>query len=140
MASSLGEDHIGTETESPAFVRENPYYRPIAGFARNIVEIEWRFPFLPSLIQAGIIGVVIIILCCLYATIGIASQISNTFVILIEDAARRVRHGSSVEKSAVTLWQLGYTLLYFFHSGSFNLPSNYLAGAGANSGCSHSCG
>jgi len=119
--SSFGVD----SDENPKFVRENPYYRPIVGFAHNIWEIRWQFPYVPNLIQAGIISAVILILCCLYATVGIASQISNTFLVLIEDASRRIHHGSSIEKSAYVV-AIGIYLTLFVPFWLVQSPFQFL--------------
>ena len=103
MGHSSTIDPLGRDTEggeSRGFLRENPFYRPIGHLFRSISIIEWKLPFIADIIQFLALCIVIIILFCLYVTIGIASQISNTFLILIRDTGRRIQQGSSIEKSA----------------------------------------
>jgi len=85
------------------FLLDNPYYRPIAKFLGSFRAVNWGFPFIPGLVNGVVLVLIIAILCVLYASVGIASQISTSFVGLIADARCQLREGSSVEKSAYTV-------------------------------------
>jgi hypothetical protein len=80
-------------------MKDNPYFAPIKRFHSTLGAIEWRFPFIPSLVNAGVLLLIILVLCSLYATVGIASQISSSLLALIKEAQKEFRHGPSVEKS-----------------------------------------
>ena len=66
-------------------VAKNPYGEPIQKFFQELKETKWQFPFLLQAIHAIISLFLLVILLFLYVTVGIVSQISNSFWDVIDD-------------------------------------------------------
>lgn len=66
-------------------VAKNPYAEPILKFLQELKETKWRFPFLLQSLNAVISLFLLIILIVLYLTVGLISQISNSFWDVIDD-------------------------------------------------------
>lgn len=102
-----------TEDEkTPSVSSDNPYRRPIIKFVGDIKGIEWQLPYLPQFIQAAVLVLVILITSCLYATVGVASQIASIFQSLLVDAKKQMSQGGPIEKSAYAVAAGIYFLLW----------------------------
>jgi hypothetical protein len=90
---------------------DNPFRQPIVSFVEALRGIEWSFPYLPGIVSSAVLLLVLMLVAGLYATVGIASQITGLFHRLVDDARRQRRRGTSVEKSAYIVAIAGYLVL-----------------------------
>lgn len=91
---------------------ENPYRKPIQGHWRRLQSIRWALPFLPQAVIALALMLILGALCVLYATIGIAAQITAMCLTLMGDAGQQFAQAVGVEKSAYIVAVAVYGLVF----------------------------
>ena len=67
---------------------------------------------MPQVVQALVILLVLTLLCVLFFTVGVLSQIGGIMLTLIFDSTQRFREGSTVEKSAHAITMGIYALIF----------------------------
>ncbi len=79
---------------------DNPYGAPTAHFIRELRQLDWRFPYVPQVVQCCAFSVIIGVCCVLYCTVGLASQIASALWVSVVVAHAQMEQGSPLEKSA----------------------------------------
>jgi hypothetical protein len=90
----------------------NPYLEPIKGFISDLKTTKWIFPFIPQVLHLLITLFLILLLGILYATIGLISQISNSFWDLITGLGDRMNFSSPITSSFYALSISIYFVLF----------------------------
>jgi hypothetical protein len=90
----------------------NPYLRPIKNVFRQMKAVPFPFPYLPQLIQLGVLASVLVLFAFLYITIGVVTQAAGVFRGLILEAQKHLREGSTVERSGTAISIGIYSLLF----------------------------
>ncbi len=93
-------------------VASNPYKDPIIKFIGDIRVIDWKFPFLVQLAHALITIFILLIVLVLYLTVGIISQVSETFWDLIVGMGERISFSHPIESTAYVIATIIYFLLF----------------------------
>lgn len=91
---------------------ENPYLKPIKGHWRRLAGIHWEPPYVPQVVMALALLVVLACLSLLYLTIGIAAQICALCIEQIADAQPALHAAGPVEKSAYLVAIVVYCLVF----------------------------
>ncbi len=91
---------------------ENPFRKPIQGQWRHLQSLRWRMPYLPQAVIAFALLFSIALLCALYATVGIAAQISAMCLTLMSDAQAHLTDAAPVERSAYIVATLVYCAVF----------------------------
>ncbi len=93
-------------------IAPNPYSEPIKKFIHDLKATKWKFPFILQLAHAFITIFLLFILFILYITIGIISQISNSFWDLITDLGQKMSYSNPIESSFYALSATIYFVLF----------------------------
>ena len=78
----------------------NPYGAPIAHFIRQLRQLDWRFPYVPQVVQCCAFSVTIGVCSVLYCTVGLASQIASVLWTSVVVVHAQMDQGFPLEKSA----------------------------------------
>lgn len=100
------------QKKSKLIVEKNPYAEPILKFINEIKDTAWAFPFVPQVVNTIVIIFILLILCLLYITIGIISQISSTFWSLIVQTGQKIVSDNPVQSSAYAIAIGVYFILF----------------------------
>ena len=90
----------------------NPYSEPIKKFWNDLKITKWKFPFILQSVHAIITLFLLIVLLILYVTIGIISQISNSFWDLISGLSQKMSFSNPIESSFYALSATIYFILF----------------------------
>lgn len=90
----------------------NPYSDPIKKFISDIKATKWAFPFIPQLLHLIISIVFLLLLSILYVTIGLISQISNSFWDLIVGLCDKMSFSSPITSSFYAFSVTIYFILF----------------------------
>lgn len=93
-------------------IAPNPYADPIKKFIGDLKEIEWKFPFLVQIAHVLITLLILLIVLVLYLTVGIVSQISQTFWDLLVGMGERMTFSHPVESTAYVIATVVYFILF----------------------------
>lgn len=93
-------------------IAQNPYSEPIKNFISDLKITKWVFPYVLQSVHFIIMIFLIILLFVLYATIGIISQISNSFWNLIYGLGQKMSFSNPIESSFYALSATIYFLLF----------------------------
>jgi magnesium-transporting ATPase (P-type) len=101
-----------TFSDQPRPVPANPFSQPIRNLEREIVGMQWQFPYFGQVVQLLAILLATAICVLLYCTVGVVAQISQSFRRLIGETHRQMQGASLLEKSAFGIAVLVYCLVY----------------------------
>ncbi len=90
----------------------NPYLEPIKKFIGDLKETKWKFPFIPQFLHNLITILLLILLVILYFTVGLISQISNSFWDLIVGLGQKVTFSNPITSSFYALSISIYFILF----------------------------
>jgi len=93
-------------------IAPNPYLEPIKKFLHDLKVTRWTFPYLLQIMHTVITVFLLIILFVLYVTIGIISQISNSFWDLISGLTQKMSFSNPMESSFYALSATLYFILF----------------------------
>jgi len=97
-----------------ASLSENQFAEPIKNL---FIELKpnnnkFEFPFIPQIIKAIVIGIILIVLSILYCSIGILSQVSTLLRDLMEDAGEKIKEGSFINASGYAVAYAIYLIIF----------------------------
>ena len=101
-----------TCSDEPRRVPINPFSKPIVSLEREITGMQWQFPYFAQVVQLLAILLATAINGLLYCTIGVVSQISQSFRRLIDETQRQMHDAPLLERSAFGIAVLVYCLVY----------------------------
>jgi hypothetical protein len=90
----------------------NPYAEPIKKFLHDLKVTKWKFPFILQIAHAVITIFLLILLVILYVSIGIVSQISNSFWDLITGLGQKMSFSNPIESGFYALSASIYFILF----------------------------
>ena len=90
----------------------NPYSEPLKKFWNDLKITKWKFPFILQFVHAIITIFLLAILLVLYVSVGIISQISNSFWDLITVLAHKMSFSNPIESSFYALSATIYFILF----------------------------
>lgn len=93
-------------------IAPNPYAEPIKKFIHDLKVTEWKFPFILQTFHALISILLLILLFILYSTIGIISQISNSFWALINGLGEKMSFSKPIESSFYAISATVYFIIF----------------------------
>lgn len=93
-------------------IAPNPYLEPLKKFLHDLKVTRWTFPYLVQIMHSIITIFLLIILLILYVTIGIISQISNSFWDLISGFSQKMSFSNPIESSFYALSATLYFILF----------------------------
>jgi hypothetical protein len=91
---------------------QNPYSEPIRKFLHDLKVTKWKFPFILQIAHGVITIFLLILLLVLYITIGIVSQISNSFWDLITGLGQKMSFSNPIESSFYAFSASIYFILF----------------------------
>lgn len=77
-------------------VAPNPFGEPIKKFIGDIKSTKWEFPYLLQVFHLLITGIILILLVLFYLSLGLVSQISNSFWSVIERIGERMSFSNPI--------------------------------------------
>lgn len=89
----------------------NPYSEPLKKFWNDLKITKWKFPYILQFVHAIITIFLLALLLILYLTIGIISQISNSFWDLIIGLSQKMSFSNPIESS---FYALSATIYFLF--------------------------
>ncbi len=101
-----------TCSDEPRKIPVNPFSKPIISLEREIRGMQWQFPYFAQVVQLLAILLATTISGLLYCTVGVVSQISQSFRRLIDETQRQMQDASLLERSAFGIAVLVYCLVY----------------------------
>jgi len=101
-------------------IASNPYSEPIKKFIHDLKVTEWKFPFILQVAHAVITSILLLLLLVFYVTIGIISQISNSFWNLITGLGDKMSFSNPIESS---FYALSATIYFFIFLPFFIVQS-----------------
>jgi hypothetical protein len=93
------DPNTAVNATNPATAEGNPFYEPIKSIAAQVRGLSWTFPYIVEILVWVVSFIVILVLCALYITIGIISQLSSTFGRLIKHTQRQLKDKSAMQKT-----------------------------------------
>ena len=90
----------------------NPYSEPLKKFWNDIKITKWKFPYILQLLHAIITILLLVVLLILYVTIGIISQISDSFWDLISGLGQKMSFSNPIESSFYAFSATIYFILF----------------------------
>jgi hypothetical protein len=90
----------------------NPYSEPLKKFWNDLKITKWKFPYILQLVYAIITVLLLTLLLILYLTIGIVSQISNSFWDLIAGFVQKMSFSIPITSSFYALSATIYFILF----------------------------
>jgi hypothetical protein len=95
-------------------IAKNPFSEPLNMFIRELINCEWIFPYISTIIRFIIILIIIIIVSLFYITIGVLSQISTTLWNLIKLTSDKINISNPMGSSAYAIAIGVYFFIFIF--------------------------
>jgi hypothetical protein len=119
--------------QSQRFLPENPYSSPAKNAWNDLRSIKYVTPWIPFVVEAVVLVVLLIVFSLLYITVGIVSQIHQILMAKAEEVKGFLPEAiSNVQKSAWTI-SLGIYYVLAAPFWVFQFPFHYLGWAGHRS-------
>ena len=93
-------------------IAQNPFSEPIKNFLKELKATKWAFPYILQIFHAIISGFLLIILGIMYITVGVLSQISNSFWDLITGLGQKMSFSNPIESSFYAISATVYFIIF----------------------------